>query len=131
MSILDWFSSGPKAAEKVLDAGISGLDKLILTDEEKKELSLKAGKQWVDLQKVLGEESTVRSVTRRVLAIMVMSSFTVLVFAAAIAYSFDPEYAKFLVDLADGKFGWLVLAVGGFYFGPHMVGRMFDKKGDD
>lgn len=124
MSIFDWFSSGPKAAEKVLDASISGLDKLVFTDEEKAELKQKVGENWVAAQKVLVEETTVRSVTRRAIAVIALTAFTLLVLAAAIAFPMDAEYAKFLLSLAESKFGWLVVGVGAFYFGPHMLGRL-------
>jgi len=124
MGFFDWFTSGPKAAEKVLDAGIKGLDALVFTDEERAELNKQLGVQWIELQKVLGAESSIRSVTRRVIAFAVVFSFIGLVLGAAAVYPLSPEYAAFLLGVAEGKFGWLVVAVGGFYFGPYMLGRM-------
>jgi len=129
MSLFSWFTSGPKAAEKVLDASIKGLDALVFTQEERAELNKKLGENWLELQKVLGNENTVRSVTRRIIAFAALGSYIVLVTAAAVAYGLgNVEYAAFLIALAEGKFGWLVLAIGGFYFGPHMLGRLQQKK---
>lgn len=128
MNILKWFSSGPEAAGKVLDAGIKGLDALVFTDEERAELNRKLGAQWLELQKVLGEETTVRSVTRRMLALLVVCPFVALVLGCAAAYPFDKEYAKFLLELAQSQFGWLVMGVAAFYFGPHMIQRLMPKK---
>lgn len=128
MGMFDWFTSGPKAAEKVLDAGVRGLDALVFTDEERAELSKRLGDQWIDLQKALGEETTTRSVTRRIMAFAVVFPFVSLVLLAAGVYPWMPDYAGFLIDLADSKFGWLVVGVGAFYFGPHMLGRMKGGK---
>jgi hypothetical protein len=123
-----WFNAGPDAAGKVLDAGIKGLDAMVFTDEERAELNRKLGENWVELQKVLGSESTTRSVTRRVIAFAVIFPFVGLILAAVVAYKFDPAFSQFIIDVADGKFGWLVVGVGGFYFGPHMLGRMKGAK---
>lgn len=127
MNILNWFSAGSDTATKVLDAGIAGIDALILTEEERLTMQAKLGDHWLETQKALQDESTIRSVTRRVLSWVVMGSYTLLVLAAAVAYGFDADYGKFLLDLADGKFGFLVVMVGGFYFGPHMLGRFLKK----
>lgn len=127
MNLLKWFASGPQAAEKVLDAGIKGIDALIFTDEEKAEMQKKLGEQWIEIQKVMLGETSIQSVTRRVLAVMTLGSFTALVLGAAVAYPFAVEYAKFLLDLAESQFGWMALGVMGFYFGPYMVQRILKK----
>lgn len=128
MNILKWFASGPEAAGKVLDAGVKGIDALVFTDEERAVMHKELAANWLELQKVLGEETTVRSVTRRVIAVMVVGPFVTLVLGAAAAFPFDQEYAKFMLALAESQFGWLTLGVAGFYFGPHMIQRMSAKK---
>ena len=127
MNLLKWFASGPEAAGKVLDAGIKGLDALVFTDEERAELTKKLGDQWIELQKTLGQETTTQSVTRRVLALLVVIPFVLLVLTAAVTYPFNVEYAKFLLDLAESQFGWLTMGVAAFYFGPFMISRMLKK----
>jgi len=127
MKLFSWLTSGPKAAEKVLDASIRGLDKIFHTKEEQSDARQKLTETWIGLQKILGDETTVRSVTRRILAIMVMVPFVLLILVAAFSWPFNPEYATFLLELADGQFSWLVIGVAGFYFGPHMIGRMKKK----
>lgn len=128
MNLLKWFASGPDAAEKVLDAGIKGLDALVFTEEEKAELQKRLGDQWLDVQKVMLNETSIQAVTRRVLAVMTMGSFTGLVLGAAVSYPFAKEYAAFLLELAQSQFGWMALGVMGFYFGPYMIQRMLPKK---
>lgn len=127
MSFFDWFRAGPQAAEKVLDAGIKGIDALVYTDEEKAGARQKLLDQWIELQKHLGQETTVRSITRRVIAFASTGAYILLILVAAIAYPWWTDYAKFLIDLAEGKFGWIVLTVVGFYFGPPMIQRMSKK----
>ena len=127
MNLLKWFASGPAAAEKVLDAGIRGLDALVFTEEEKAVMQKQLGEQWIEIQKVMLGETSIQAVTRRVLAIMTLGSFTTLVLGAAAAYPFAKEYAAFLLDLAQSQFGWMALGVMGFYFGPYMVQRMLNK----
>ena len=127
MNLLKWFASGPEAAKTVLDAGIRGLDALVFTEEERAELNKRLGDQWLELQKLLGQETTTQSVTRRVLAMLVVVPFVILVLSAAVVYPFNQEYAKFLLDLAQSQFGWLTMGVAAFYFGPFMIQRMLKK----
>ncbi len=123
MGILDWFASGPKAAEKVLDASIRGVDALVYTDEEKAVAKQKVLESWLKLQETMGEETTVRAVTRRILAVMIMSPFVGMAVGAAVAYKFDKDYANFLYDMAEGSFGTMAIMVAVFYFGPYMLGQ--------
>ena len=128
MNLLKWFASGPEAATKVLDAGIKGLDALVFTDEEKAELQKRMGDQWIEIQKVMLGETSIQAVTRRVLAVLVVGSFTFLVIGAAFAYPFAQTYAAFLLDLAQSQFGWMAMGVMAFYFGPYMIQRILPKK---
>lgn len=127
MNLLKWFASGPEAATKVLDAGIKGLDALVFTEEEKAAMQKSLGDQWIEIQKVMLGETSIQAVTRRILAVMTMGSFTALVLGAAVSYLFNKDYAKFLLDLAESQFGWMALGVMTFYFGPYMIQRMLKK----
>jgi hypothetical protein len=127
MSFFSWIKGGADAATKVLDAGINGLDALVLTDEEKIQYRQKLADNWVELQKTLGEETTVRGITRRLIALLFVASYVALILIAAALYLLVPEYSKFLIDLAEGKFGWIVLTVVGFYFGPYMIQKALQK----
>jgi hypothetical protein len=128
MNIFKWFSAGADSAEKVLDAGIRGIDALVLTEEEKLEMHRKLGESWIELQRILGPETSIRSLTRRILAVIILGSFTTLVMGAAGVWMWYPEYAAFLLSLADSQFGYLVLAVASFYYGPEMIARVLTKK---
>ena len=121
------FSSGPDAAGRVLDAGIRGLDALVFTDEEKNAAKQKLSDTWLETQKVLQAETSIRSVTRRIIAFTIIFAFTALILTSAIVYKLDKDYSAFLLSLAESQFGWLVVTVATFYFGP-MVGRIFETK---
>ena len=127
MGMFDWFSSGSKNADKLVDGAINGLDKMFYTDEEKADARAKMGDWYIKLQETLRDESSIRSVTRRVIAFLILGPYVLLVVGGAAAYPFNTEYAKFLLSVANGQFGMLAIAVGGFYFGPHMIGRMMGK----
>lgn len=123
-----WFTAGTDSAEKVLDAGIRGIDALILTDEEKIEYHKKLADQWIELQKTLGPETTIRAVTRRILSVGIMGSYMLLCLVAAAVWPWLPGYTQVLLDIADGKFGLMTIGVAGFYFGPYMIGQFMKKK---
>lgn len=126
--LTNWFRSGPGTAEKVLDSAVRGIDKIFFTAEEKADAQQKLGDTWVAVQKILVQETSIQAVTRRILAVLVFIPYILMTLATAVVYPFNQEYAKFLLELANGQFGWLVLGVGAFYFGPYMIGRMLDKK---
>ena len=127
MNIFKWFASGPDAASKVLDAGISGVDKIFFTKEEQSEARQKLLDSWIKLQESLGPETTVRAVARRIIALLFVVPFVLMVVAAAIIHPFNAQYAVFLIDVAQGQFGWIVLTVVGFYFGPYMISKAIGK----
>lgn len=128
MKLLDIFRSGPAAADKVLDATIAGIDKLVYTDEEKAEARKALLDNWLDLQKTLGEETSIRGVTRRILACVYSGTYVFLTLAAVGVWKFDPEYADFMWDIAQGTYGTITLTVAAFYFGPYFIQKLLGKK---
>lgn len=124
--LFGWFSSGPEAANKVLDGAINGLDKLVYTEEEKVDAHRKLSDWWLELQKTLGEETSVRGITRRLLTFLTVLPYTAMVVVAAAVWPWYKEYSAFLLSLAESNFGIIVLTIVVFYFGP-LVGRIFSK----
>ncbi|PXX96913.1 hypothetical protein DF185_19935 [Marinifilum breve] len=123
------FGKKKDLAEKVTDLVGSGVDKLFYTREEQADDLKASHDQYLEfITKTLGE-STVRSITRRKIACKIVDVELLLVLAAAVAYKFDPEYAKFLLELA--KFlGTAFLAVVIFFFGTYAFihNNPFKKK---
>jgi hypothetical protein len=129
MKLFDWLTAGPKAAEKVLDGAISGIDKLVYTDEEKADARKEFMEHWLKLQATLGEETTVRGVTRRLLALLVVGTYVGLSVGSVLVWKFDKAYADFIWEVANaGQYGYMTLAVVVFYFGPYVFERLFGKK---
>ena len=129
MNLFGWLTAGPKAAEKVLDGTIAGIDKLILTDEEKQDFIHQAGDQWLKLQQMLGEETSVRGVTRRIIAIMCIGTYILLSLGSVAVWKWDQKYADFIWEVANaGQYGYMTLTIVVFYFGTYLVQKMVTKK---
>lgn len=120
----------PTDSGKIIDDATSAVDKLFFTNEERADYLQKAAQVQLDFQKATASESTVRSVTRRVLAIMMYAVFLGLVIATAVTGFFDVEKAKFLFSLVGQLFS-LAMAVTVFYFGGYYLPGMFRKKEKD
>ena len=130
MGFLDFFRTTPKVidtAANVVDAGIRGIDALFFTDEEKSESSRKTYELWLETQKIIRDENTIRSMTRRILACMIMGEFTLLLLMAAVAWPFMPEWGKMLLEIAKSLSN-LVIAIAIFYFGPYAFSAYMKKK---
>lgn len=130
MWLFDLFSSSKKiasAGEKLIDGAMSGLDKLILTEEEKRDFSVKAGELYLKHQGIIANENTARSITRRILATMIMAIFLLLLVFAVGTWKFYPEWAKFTLSVASNlSTGFTAIII--FYFGYYAVGNILDKK---
>lgn len=126
--LFGWMASGPAAADKVLDGAVSGIDKLFYTEEERSDAKAKLLDHWLNLQATLGEETSVRGVTRRILAVAFSGVYILLTLVAAAVWPMQSAYADFLWEIANGQYGWIVLTVVVFYFGPYVIERVLGKK---
>jgi hypothetical protein len=121
--------STPKAIGtglELIEKGATGIGKLVFTEQEKAELSQKTFETWLDVQKVIGSESSIRSITRRILAVLIMGTFLSFLVGSAIAWPFIPAWSAFLLGLAK-ELSNLVLAVAIFYFGYYGVKQIAGK----
>lgn len=126
-SILGFFGGGGKAAETILDGAVNGIDKLLFTEEEKAEFRGKLADAWIKLQETLGEETSVRGVTRRIIAVG-FAGFYLFMSTMAIAFwPFYREYSNFIWDVTNGTHGYITLAIVAFYFGPYFLMQAFEK----
>jgi len=132
--------SADNVLEKAADGIYNGLDKLFYTDEEKAEGLAKGRALFLDFAKVAYDQNSIRSVTRRWLAFMVMGPIMLIVILSAIFYGIGiffldtvddyntgVEYAKFLFDMVIMLAPWGT-GVMIFYYGPHLIGS-FNSKG--
>lgn len=121
--------STPKVVDTALDVitkGVDGIGKWFFTEQEKAEFALKASNLWLKIQEATANENSIRSITRRVLAVSIMSTFLLFLIMAGVAWPFMAEWSVFLLSLAK-SLGNLVLAVAVFYFGPYAIGKYIKK----
>lgn len=132
MGFWGWLT-GVKTANKAMDTinnvtdhVASGLDKLFFTDQERAQISMETAQLHLKLIETTMNESSIRSITRRVLAWAIMLIFLLLIISCAGVWKFDQEWAKFIFQCA-GQLYELVLLVAFFYFGYFAVSSVVRK----
>lgn len=128
MGMLDIFTG--KHAEKSLDiveSGVegikSGLDKMFYTDEEKADASRRITELHLKFIELSASENTVRSITRRYLAIMIMGIYLSLEVGSVIAYPFNMRFAQYIQTVGE-DISPLALSVAIFFFGYYGIKRV-------
>ncbi|MBW2645076.1 MAG: hypothetical protein JRE23_02655 [Deltaproteobacteria bacterium] len=131
MGFLTGILGTPKVVDTVADtvkSGMGMLDNAFYTDQEKAKDAGKVMETWLAIQKATANENSVRSITRRILAWIIMGTFVLLVVAACIVWKFDPGWAAYIKDtIVDTKLAYLALIVGFFYFGSYGLGTLIKK----
>ena len=118
--------NGNGAGEKLLDAGIKGIDALKLTDEERLEYAKAHYLKWHELQLTLAEKGTGTAVNRRIVTWFVLIS-SMLAFLVTLGFGLAgyTDQARTAMEVAEHfKIGWAFSAVIVFYFGPHVLGSL-------
>ena len=137
-------SKGGQASE-IVKSGISAIDAMVFTDQEKAGNALEIGKQklrWGELAlksvEVAQGESTMRSMSRRYLAWGVFSLggfltlYSLFMRTLAVLWTSHSEELKEVALHAKELLSiwWpIILAAGVFYFGAHLLGLVGNKKG--
>ncbi len=103
------------AADLAKDAA-KGIDALFFTAEEKSAASIQAIELWVETQKIIRDEGSIRSVTRRILAIMILGTFLAEGITSIVLFKFDPLWSAQVLAIMKSQ-GMMVGAVTVFYFG--------------
>ena len=120
------------AANKLIDGATSGLDKLVLTDEEELDFRNKAYSLWLKMQEKLGDANSVRAKARRLLAVSVtftfLFTFLVAVIHVFVGFWFGVDMTKLIVQISklatSFKLGELTLSVFVFYFGKGIIDNL-------
>jgi len=129
-----------KAVESVTETGgkiaggiMSGLDKLILTEQERHQGAANGAKIVLSFWESIAKENTEQSRARRVLATKIIDAFLNMIFiaiACRVFGIFEPkltEVALFILKIAlSGIVGGLVISIGTIYFGPHQLSKVVD-----
>ena len=98
------------------------------TEEEQAEARADMNKGVVEYVRMTLTENTVRSRTRRYIAITWIKIELFLVLLTCAVAPYDAELAKFYwqITTSDLMF-WGTMSVIGFFFGPYMIGQHFNK----
>jgi hypothetical protein len=119
-------------ADKTLGYVASGLDKLHFSAQEKSVAALKGWDNFLTFIKSQQDENSIRSRTRRVIAIMVIGHFLFFLDLAVFSYWWvgggdaGIKAGKYFIELA-AKLGTLTLAISVFYFGYYAVSNVVGK----
>jgi hypothetical protein len=124
------FGTSTKAVDTVANianGAVSGIDKLFFTEQEKAEFSAKTMQVWLEVQKVTAGESSIKSITRRLLAVAFIVVYLTLILASCIVWQFNPEYAKHVFQTAQ-TLNTPILTIIIFYFGYYAVSNVIKAK---
>ena len=125
MKLFSWLTGGAKSADTILSGMVNGIDALVYTDEEKAIAGAENQKVWLEIQKVVANESTPRSINRRVVAWSVVGMVSLItILSMVLIVMGEKDLAAEIVKVADAL-GWpyAFIAVLIFYFGNHMITR--------
>jgi len=120
MGILSILTGNTSAASKVIDASISGIDKLVLTEEEKLDYKKDIQKMYLEFVKISASESTAQSVSRRLICLPVVYVWLSLIIAFTVLSVLGVEGAAAVSDVIESM-NVPALAAIGFYVGRHMI----------
>ena len=130
MNLLGFLTGGSKAASKVIDASINGLDKLYETTEEKNDFRMKIQEIHLRMVEVTANESTASSISRRMICLPVVYVWLILVLAKLLGVVWLDLTAEQLEAIQDEivSVGPAALVAIGFYCGRHIANSWNNKK---
>lgn len=122
-------STGTDNVMKVVE-GVGGwIDNLKYTDQEQVADNLKRlGLYHGYLEQTMGENSE-RSRSRRDIALLVIRWELIMLTASALLFKIDADWSKYLYKIATTEvIVYLVLGIGAFFFGAHLIRTHQSKK---
>jgi len=132
MGILSSIFGTPKVIDTVAEtvkSGVGMLDNAFYTEQEKAANNAKMMDLWLEIQKTTASENSIRSITRRYLAWVVMGTYVLIVLMACIVWKLDPAWAEYILSLlTKTNLSYLALIVGFFYFGSYAIGQYTGGK---
>jgi hypothetical protein len=132
MGILSSIFGTPKVIDAVADtvkSGVGMLDNAFYTEQEKAANNAKMMDLWLEIQKTTASENSIRSITRRYLAWVVMGTYVLIVLMACVVWKSDPAWAEYILSLlTKTNLSYLALIVGFFYFGSYAIGQYIGGK---
>jgi len=129
MGILNLFK-GKIDVGNVVDKVMSAGDKLVFTKEEKADFNVAMADKLAKFVENTLSENTIRSKTRRHVALLVTYTFIVLLLSAIVFHFIDVEKSKFIAEMVkDSPISTAFIMVLAFFFGGYyMKGISLNKK---
>jgi len=113
---------GKKNVDKVINGAISGIDKLVFSQEERADFNKNVADSVSTFVKNTVDENSTRSITRRFIAFAVMGVYLILVLGSGIAFFFNEKASIFLFELSKSQ-STMAIMVAAFYFSGYYVGK--------
>lgn len=113
--------------QKVFDTISSGFDKASLSKEEIVDYAIKGAELNLKFVEACQGESTPRSITRRIIAIMILGQYFLAFNIGLLGMVTGWFEGKEIIVLSTAAFGSLALAVVIFYFGNHLLATVIPK----
>ena len=127
MGILSFLAGNSKSVDKIVSAGINGVDAMFYTDEEKAQHRAKMQELYFKFVEVSATESTAQSISRRMICLPVVYTWLILVVLNVALTVFMPELDATAILETISYMNTPALASIGFYVGRHLVSD-FKKK---
>ena len=110
-----------KRADKLIDLGASAIDKSILTDEERHDLHIKQIELWHKTQELTASENSVRSLTRRFIALTITFLWAATLIADIAVLALLGGKMSLLDTVTAWRLPEIMALVVTFYFGMQML----------
>ena len=126
---MSWIKGTIDKGLDLIKTGIDKSDDWKFTEEEQSRFTVKMSEIYIETLRVINEESSVRSLTRRFVALPVVYTYLGMLITAFVFRCFGAiETSKDLFTFANDGLGYGFLLVLTFYLGLEGVKRMVKKK---
>jgi hypothetical protein len=116
--------------QETIDSVFKGVDQRKLTNEEIVEYSIKAADLNLEFVKATNAESTPRSISRRIIAILVIGQYCLAFNVGLVGMASGWYEGKEILIQATSAFEWSVISIIIFYFGNHLLSSVIPKFGN-
>ena len=127
MGLFSILAGSSKSVEKIVDAGINGVDAMFYTDEEKAQHKAKMQELYFKFVEISANESTTQSVSRRMICLPVVYVWLALIIANVCASLFAPTLDTATISDTIKQMNTPALAAIGFYVGRHLATSITKK----
>ena len=127
LSLLGGAKAATKIGTDIVKGAMNAADALHFSPEEKVNYILEVSKLAITHAQQTVGESSIRSMTRRAIAILFCIPFIGMVTTGAVLYKWDLQWALHFINCARILEN-PVIAIILFFFGSYGVGYFFDKK---